>query len=213
MTRGQLLSAAGANLTAALVTFTGQVGLGALLGRTENYVGLFILAALGGISSACAIAAAYLTVRALARAPEYQPQHQSRPRRSIAFAITALPFVAALWAGSVASTYAWTVPQDSSGDNVEQIVAMRWGDGKYGQAFYGAQVYLQPSDGEYVVRARVHIGRGNGYFHDCGPIGRTKTAEEAVGKWSAIEFRDDGLHIGVGPDAYFLRRDELERHR
>lgn len=214
MTRSQLLHAAGANLTTALLAFSGQVGVGAVLGRTENYIGLLLLGALGGVASAGAVATVYLTIRALARAPDYVLQHRTHTRGSVAFAIAAMPFVVAVWTGTVVSTYAWTVTDnDRSADDTEQVVAMRWGDGKYGRAFYGAQVYLQPTHGEYVVRARVHLGRGNGYFHDCGVIGKAKTAEEAVEKWSAIEFRDDGLHIGVGANGYFLRRDVLERHR
>ncbi len=88
------------------------------------------------------------------------------------------------------------------------------GDGRYGPAFYGAQVYLLPADGEYEVRARVMLGRGNDYFHDLGPLGRVATPEEAVGRFGTIQWRPDGLHIGDGQTfPVFLERARLEAHR
>ena len=50
-------------------------------------------------------------------------------------------------------------------------------------------------------------------FHDCGELGRVKTAEEAVAKWGKIDWREDGLHIGTGTNAFFLTRAKLEAHR
>lgn len=92
-------------------------------------------------------------------------------------------------------------------------MAVSWGDGKFGPAFYGAYVYLEPVATGYVVRARVAIGRGNGYFHDCGELGRTASEAEAVAQWGKIEWHEDGLHIGNGTNHYFLKRTELENHR
>ncbi len=93
------------------------------------------------------------------------------------------------------------------------LVAVSWGDGKYGKAFYGAYVLLEPVAGDYSVKAFVNIGRGNGMFHGCGELGRVATAEEAVAKWGKIDWQDDGLHIGTGTNAYFLPRAKLEAHR
>ena len=90
---------------------------------------------------------------------------------------------------------------------------MSWGDGKYGLSFYGAHVYLEPQSSGYSVRARVHIGRGNDYYHDCGTLGTVQTDAEAVARWGAIQWREDGLHIGSGTNHYFLARAEMESHR
>jgi hypothetical protein len=96
---------------------------------------------------------------------------------------------------------------------VERAIALSWGDGKYGPAFYGAYVYLQPVDGGYSVRARVYIGRGNGYVYDCGELGRAQSEAEAVARWGKIDWREEGLRIGSGADQYFLPRADLENHR
>jgi hypothetical protein len=91
---------------------------------------------------------------------------------------------------------------------IDRVVAFQWGDGKYGKAFYGAHVYLEPVSGGYSVRAAVHIG-GYDYLDDLGEIGKAATQTEAREKWGTIEFRPDGLHIG----GYFLPRERMEDHR
>ena len=103
----------------------------------------------------------------------------------------------------------WVVVSRQSETRMDRVVAMAWGDGKYGEAFYGAQVYLEPDASGYSVRARVYLGRGNNYFYDCGSIGKAADDVEAVKKWGRIEFRPDGLHIGD----YFLPREQMEAHR
>ena len=95
----------------------------------------------------------------------------------------------------------------------EQLLAVAWGDGKYGPGFYGAYVFLEPALTGYRVRARVAIGRGNGMFHDCGEIGQSPSHEDAVARFGTIEWSAAGLGIGPGPPRYFLPRTELERHR
>ncbi len=97
--------------------------------------------------------------------------------------------------------------------DMSKLVAVSWGDGKYGKAFYGAFVYLESADGGQSVKAQVQIGRGNPMYHECGELGRVATAEEAVAKWGRIEWLEDGLHIGTGTNAYFLPRAKLEAHR
>ena len=96
---------------------------------------------------------------------------------------------------------------------MERVVAMSWGDGKYGSSFYGAHVYLDPQSSGYSVRARVFIGRGNNYFHDCSELGTVRTDAEAVARWGKIDWREDGLHIGSDTNHYFLARAKLQRHR
>ena len=90
---------------------------------------------------------------------------------------------------------------------------MSWGDGKYGSAFYGAHVYLEPTSNGYSVQARVYIGRGNDYFHDCGELGTAQSDSEAVTKWGKIDWREDGLHIGNSTNEFFLPRAKLESYR
>lgn len=97
--------------------------------------------------------------------------------------------------------------------DLSKLLAVSWGDGKYGKAFYGAIVYLEPATFGQRVKARVQIGRGNPMFHECGELGRAATAEEAVAKWGKIDWQDDGLHIGTGTNAFFLPRAKLESHR
>ena len=65
----------------------------------------------------------------------------------------------------------------------------------------------------YSVWARVYIGRGNDYFHDCGKLGTVQTDAEAVSRWGTMDWREDGLHIGSGTNEYFLPRTKLENHR
>jgi hypothetical protein len=117
--------------------------------------------------------------------------------------------------GLVALTYVVSqfIAADAAEKKEQQLVAVSWGDGRYGPAFYGAYVSAVPSDGGYSVRAHVKIGRGSWMIHDCGELGRVRTSEEAVARWGKVEWRDDGLHIGTGSDQYFLARKDLESHR
>jgi hypothetical protein len=107
----------------------------------------------------------------------------------------------------------WVQASSVSAITLERVVAMKWGDGEYGPSFYGAHVYLEPASSGYSVRARVYIGRGNDYFHDCGELGIVQNDTEAVAKWGTIYWRDDGLHIGSGTSEYFLPRAKIESHR
>ena len=63
------------------------------------------------------------------------------------------------------------------------------------------------------MKARVHIGRGNGYIHDIGEIGRVSTPAEAVTNFGDIAWDADGLTIGSGESAFHLQRNVLENHR
>jgi len=110
-------------------------------------------------------------------------------------------------------TVGWFGMDSANALKLQQVVAMKWGDGRYGPAFYGAHVYLEPAGSGYSVRALVYIGRGNNYFHDCGELGVAQTDSEAVARWGNIDWRKDGLHIGSGADEYFLARAKLESHR
>ena len=102
-----------------------------------------------------------------------------------------------------------------SSEEIQNVVVFSWGDGKYGKAFYGAHVFLEPDENEegYTVYARVYIGRNHDYYHDCGALGHVKTDAEAVVKWGTIEWKEDGLYIGKGKDRYYLARSKIESHR
>ena len=96
----------------------------------------------------------------------------------------------------------------------DQTIAMKWGDGKYGQNFYGAQVYLIPAGAGYSVHARVFIGPGNNFFHDCAEIGRATSVQDALDHFGTITWEEKGLVIG-DPEAggYHLPRKVFELHR
>jgi len=131
-----------------------------------------------------------------------------KPARLVVLACLALLCVLA---GTVGG---WRLATSRNAERVDRIIAMQWGDGRYGPAFYGAQVYLVPAGKGYDVEARVRIGRGNDSFHELGKIGHVPTAEEAVRRFGRIEWRPDGLHIGDGASfPVFLERARLESHR
>ncbi len=46
----------------------------------------------------------------------------------------------------------WGTTRDRESDAIQRVVAKSWGDGKYGKAFYGAEVYVLPATGGVVVR-------------------------------------------------------------
>ncbi len=93
--------------------------------------------------------------------------------------------------------------------DLDKTIAVSWGDGKYGSAFYGAHVWYEIKGKKVIVQARVALGRGNSYYYDCGQLGTAVSVEEAVERWGHIEWHEDGLHIGN----YFLPRTQLESHR
>jgi hypothetical protein len=128
-------------------------------------------------------------------------------RRFIPFFVVA---VAALLIGFVIG---WIRAYSVCATRLERVVAISWGDGKFGSSFYGVHVYLEPVSSGYSVRARVYIGRGNNYFHDCGELGTVQTDSEAVARWGTINWREDGLYIGSGTNEYFLARAKMESHR
>lgn len=113
----------------------------------------------------------------------------------------------------VGYTAGWLQANGLSTTRLDRVVVMSWGDGKSVASFYGAHVYLELAKGGYSVRARVYIGRGYGYFQDCGELGTVQTADEAVARWGTINWQEDGLHIGNGTNQFFLAKTQLENHR
>ena len=114
--------------------------------------------------------------------------------------------LAGLCAGFAADR--WLIGRDPQAET-DNVLAMAWGDGGYGKAFYGAQAYVEPKGGRFEVHAVIRIGHGNDYFNDCGLLDTVDTFEEAVQKWGKIEWRPDGVHIG----SYFLPQSKIESHR
>src|SRR5262245_35236098 len=91
-----------------------------------------------------------------------------------------------LVAGAVAG---WTCCVLFGDHSDSSVIAMSWGDGKYGKQFYGAQVYVVPEGGVFGVRARVFIGGpGSDYYHECGEIGRAKSVEDAIDRFGKIHW-------------------------
>jgi hypothetical protein len=110
--------------------------------------------------------------------------------------------------------------RDRAAADLDDTIAMSWGDGRYGKAFYGMRVFLEPGElasasGPTVsVRAEVRIGRGNGMRYDAGPIGVASSRADAVARFGTITWREDGVHVGSpGHDEYMLERTRVEAHR
>ena len=96
----------------------------------------------------------------------------------------------------------------------DATIAFRWGDGKYGEAFYGMHVFEVRTASGVDVRATIEIGPGNPMWHDCGQIGRAESHEEAARRFSVISWRPDGVHVGSDMrEEYFLDRATIEAHR
>lgn len=97
---------------------------------------------------------------------------------------------------------------------LDGTIAIAWGDGPPGPAFYGMRVFLEPAKAGLSVRAEIRIGPGDGMVHDCGEIGTAPTRAEAVQRFGRVTWRDDGVHVGEGSrDEFFLARDVVEAHR
>ncbi len=83
---------------------------------------------------------------------------------------------------------------------LEHSVTLRWSDGVFDDPPLGAHVFLEPHMDGKSVRLRVYIGRSQPQFYMPGRIGEidvVRTAEDAAKKWGQIEWRSDGLHVGV----------------
>ncbi len=127
------------------------------------------------------------------------------------FLFLCLLCIGCLGTGTVAG---WLISGIFGERAIDRTIAMSWGDGKYGKQFYGARVYLVPIGSEFSVRARVLIGPGNDYYHDCEEIGRAITIRDAVDRFGKIRWEDKGLYIGdPAAGGFHLPRTRLESHR
>ena len=100
---------------------------------------------------------------------------------------------------------------------MDKLVAVSWGDGKYGKALYGAYVFYEEKDGQLVVKLSVRIDRGSfwtQYAHDTQTLGTVKDPVEAVARWGVITWTEEGLTVGMPPGpTHLFPRAELEQHR
>ena len=101
--------------------------------------------------------------------------------------------------------------------NTFNVIAVNWGDSKYGNAFYGAYLYGTPKKDHISVSLTIHIGRGTpfmNYKYDLGEIGTAKNMVEAVKSWGTMTWSQKGLAIGSEQSTvYFLERSKIESHR
>ena len=107
----------------------------------------------------------------------------------------------------------WMISPVSDEEVLGRTIAVKWGDGKYGKAFYGAHVYVVPIEAGWSVRARIYMGRG-GRFMDCDELGKVMSAADAVAHWGCLRFRDEGLYIGSGAaNDILVKRSRFESGR
>jgi hypothetical protein len=101
---------------------------------------------------------------------------------------------------------------------LEHSIALKWSDGVHENPPLGAHVFLEPHmDGVTVgksVRLRIYIGREQPQFYMPGRIGQIdvlSNPQEAVRKWRNIEWRKDGLHVGVDGNRtrFFVPHSEI----
>ncbi len=126
-----------------------------------------------------------------------------------------LLLVFAFYAGRACESFGRSLDHMADAEYVlEHIVAVSWGDGMYGPAFYGAVVSTsRRADGKLDVRARVHVNGAN-YFDDVGKLGVVASRAEALKTWGIITWTPEGVYFGSNPDKRrFLSRKQIERHR
>ena len=83
---------------------------------------------------------------------------------------------------------------------LEHSITLKWSDGVFDDPPLGAHVFLEPHMNGKSVRLRVYIGRTQPQFFMPGHIGEidvVDSAEDAAKKWAQIQWRRDGLHLGV----------------
>ena len=103
----------------------------------------------------------------------------------------------------------WFIFKPQENYNIDNLIAMKWIDGKYGKGFYGVQIYYEPENDKYSVKGRVWIGRNNAYWRDLGILGIVNSPEEALQKFGRI--MNDGRMLKIG--SYSISQNEIESHR
>ena len=83
---------------------------------------------------------------------------------------------------------------------LEHSITLKWSDGVFDDPPLGAHVFLEPHMNGKSVRLRIYIGRTQPQFFMPGHIGEidvVDSAEDAAKKWAQIQWRRDGLYLGV----------------
>ena len=96
----------------------------------------------------------------------------------------------------------------------ENSITHKRSDGVFDDPPLGAHVYLEPHMDGKSVRLRVYHGRNQPLFYMPGPIGEidvVRTAKEAASKWTKVEWRKSGLHVGIDGNRTLLQipRNEI----
>ena len=74
-----------------------------------------------------------------------------------------------------------------------------------------ASVTLHRVGGQNEVELEIALTTDYGTAYKTRYLSSAKSIEEAVRVWSLIDWRDDGLHVGRGPYAFFMSKGELEQ--
>lgn len=96
------------------------------------------------------------------------------------------------------------------------LVAVSWGDSKYGPALYGAYVFYEERGDQLAVRATIYIDRPTlwqRYEHDTLELGSVRNDAEAVAQWGRIAWSEQGVAFGHGDKTVQVKRADLEKHR
>lgn len=92
-----------------------------------------------------------------------------------------------------------------------KLIAVKYIDGKYGEAFYCVEVIGQEHDREVEVFARILIGGlDSGYYHDCGKIGTASDLTTARQIFGDIHIDGEKLFIG---ENFSFEKSQYENHR
>ncbi len=99
----------------------------------------------------------------------------------------------------------------------QTLLALSWGDSRYGPALLRAEVHATPlPDEQQQVSARIYIDRPGFWLSaEHGPIelGRAKDHEDAVAQWGTIHWGPDGVRFGRGVNAVLVPQSVLDQHR
>jgi len=99
----------------------------------------------------------------------------------------------------------------------QTLIALSWGDSRYGPALLRAEVHAIPLPGaQQQVSARIYIDRPGVWFsHEHGPIalGHAQNHQNAVAQWGTIQWGPEGVRFGSGDQSVLVPQSVLEQHR
>lgn len=121
-----------------------------------------------------------------------------------------------LLAGLCAASLALNLVLYGPAQTYPHLVAVSWGDSKYGPALYGAYVFYEERGDHLAVRAAIYIDRPTlwqRYQHDTLELGIVRTDVEAVAQWGRIDWSAQGVTFGRGDKTVQVKIADLEKHR